>query len=195
MLKLKLQLFGHQMWRTDSFEKTLMMGKLEGKRRGQQTMKWLDGIIDSMDMSLSKLRGIKGQGSLVCRSPWGRRELDRTEGLNRNFPHLDVCFLSHVSFQLLFLQISNFSGAFTLPFPSGFLSYYTWHCTRDLLNYHHFQKFFFLLCVQLGWLSLLCLPARWSIPLYHLIYYWFLPVYFSFQLFCPSALLGSSLCF
>ena len=137
----------------------------------------------------------EGQGSLVCCSPWGRRELDRTEGLNRNFPHLDVCFLSHVSFQLLFLQISNFSGAFTLPFPSGFLSYYTWHCTRDLLNYHHFQKFFFLLCVQLGWLSLLCLPARWSIPLYHLIYYWFLPVYFSFQLFCPSALLGSSLCF
>ena len=67
----------------------------------------------------------EGQGSLVCCSPWGRRELDRTEGLNRNFPHLDVCFLSHVSFQLLFLQISNFSGAFTLPFPSGFLSYYT----------------------------------------------------------------------
>ena len=56
MLKLKLQYFGHLMRRADSFEKTLMLGKIEGgKRRGQQRMKWLNGIIDSMDMSLSKL--------------------------------------------------------------------------------------------------------------------------------------------
>ena len=80
MLKLKLQYFGHLIWRADSLEKTLMLGKIEGRRRrGWQRMRWLDGITDSMDMSL----GVgDGQGSLACYSPRGRKELNMTDRLN-----------------------------------------------------------------------------------------------------------------
>ena len=86
MLKLKPQYFGHLMRRIDSLEKTLMLGKIEGRRRrGQQRMQWLDGIIDSIDMSLSKLPGdSEGHGSLACCSPWGCKELDTTEQLNND---------------------------------------------------------------------------------------------------------------
>ena len=84
MLKLKLQYSGHLMQRTDSCEKTLMLGKIEGRRRrGRQRMRWLDGITDSMDMSLSKLLRVgDGQGGLACCNPWGCKELDTTEQLN-----------------------------------------------------------------------------------------------------------------
>ena len=75
ILKLKLQYFGHLMWRADSFEKTLMLGKTEGRRKGWQRVRWLNGITDSMGMGLSKLQEIvnEGQGSLACCSPWGHR--------------------------------------------------------------------------------------------------------------------------
>ena len=106
MLKLKLQCFGHLMWRGDSFEKTLMLGKIEGgRRRGWQKMRWLDGITDLTDMNLSKLGDSEGQGSLVCWNPWGRKESDTTEWLNNTgisswtleivpvFPKRDLGFL------------------------------------------------------------------------------------------------------
>ena len=85
MLKLKLQYFGYLMRKADSLEKTLMLGKIEGRRRrGQQRMKWLDGITDSTHKFEQTLRDSEGQGSLACYSPRGHKELDTTERLNNN---------------------------------------------------------------------------------------------------------------
>ena len=82
MLKLKLQYFDHLMRRFDSLEKTLMLGGIGGRRRrGQQRMRWLDGITDSKDMSLGILRNDE-QGGLACCESWGHKESDTTEWLN-----------------------------------------------------------------------------------------------------------------
>ena len=84
MLKLKLQYFGYLMRRTDSYEKTLMLGKTEGRRRrGRQRIRWLDCITNSMDMSLSKLgKVVMDREAWLCCSPWGCKELDTAEWLN-----------------------------------------------------------------------------------------------------------------
>ena len=81
MLKLKLQYFGHLMRRIDSVEKTLILGGIGGRRRrGRQRMRWLEGITNSLDMSLSKLQElVMDKGSLACCSLWDHKELDMTE--------------------------------------------------------------------------------------------------------------------
>ena len=113
ILKLKLQYFGHLIWRTDSLEKTLMLGKIEGRtRRGWQRMRWLDGITDAMDMNLSRLWEL-----LMDREPctiWGHKKSDKVERLNWTF---QLLFYSNpFMFFLSEVEDTNFFWTSTL-FP------------------------------------------------------------------------------
>ena len=98
MLKLKLQYFGHRMWRADSFEKTLMLGKIEGRRRGRQRMKWLDGHHCLNGHEFGWTLGVgDGQGGLAYCGSWGHKESDTTERLNwTKLPPLCAIKLTHI---------------------------------------------------------------------------------------------------
>ena len=96
MLKLKFQYFGHLIGTADSLEKSLMPGKIEGRRRrGRPRMRWLDGITDAMDMNLGKLQEMVRDRGLVCCSPWGHKESDMTGQLNNNSDPLQYSCLEN----------------------------------------------------------------------------------------------------
>ena len=105
VLKLKLQYSGHLMWTDDSLEKSLMLGKIEGRRRrGHQRMRWLDGITDAMELGQT-LGDDEGQGGLMCCSPWACKELDTTRWLNSN-----ICLFKKFIFNWKVIALQYYVG-------------------------------------------------------------------------------------
>ena len=122
MLKLKLQYFCHLMRRTVSYEKTLMLGKIEGRRRrGWQRMRWLDGITNSMDMSFSKLqKWVMGQGGPACCSPRvtkSRTWVSDWTQLNQNKVKSFAVLIPNVAFKKPFLKVTREFGSLSTNFP------------------------------------------------------------------------------
>ena len=145
-LMLKLQYFGHLMWRAGSFEKTLVLGKIEGKRRKWQRMRWLDSITNSMDISLPNSE--REWRKWVCCSPWDHRESDLTEWLNTYhyqtptggasllFITLDISFLAAKTIKELFLSLYSIElhSILSVERKSAHLfmeTGFSWHCTQQ----------------------------------------------------------------
>ena len=122
MLKLKLQYFGHLMWRADSLEKALMLGKIEGRRRGQQRVRWLDVITRPMDMSLSKLREIVKDREAWCAAVLWVTKSPTHRQLNNNSNILEM--KTQIQMTMWLVQCHIVNNYLEWNYPNCFLFYY-----------------------------------------------------------------------